>query len=187
MPTHSISICAFLSVLALAFLSGCSTYNVVAEGADTKLMLRGNDPVGYFTASKPVKGDPAIAAQYDGVTYRFVSNEHREMFQRDPKKYAPAYGGTCAGGANYALKTPVGADTFKIVDGRLFMFGGASAKRHWEMDEQKNIAMADAYWENEMKDVPMRLQNYKRWTFRVAHYKTDAELEAQWQARFAKK
>ncbi|MFM9887247.1 MAG: YHS domain-containing (seleno)protein [Burkholderiales bacterium] len=174
-------------LLLIALLSGCATNNVISDGADANLMLRGNDPVAYFTMDKAVKGDPAIKADHDGVTYRFVSNEHREMFQRDPKKYTPAYGGTCAGGANYALKTPIGAETFKIEEGRLFMFGGASSKRHWEMDEVKNIAMADAYWENEMKNVPMRLQNYKRWIFRVPHYKTDAELEAEWQARSGRK
>ncbi len=173
-------------LLLLTLVSGCATNNVISDGADSNLMLRGNDPVAYFTMDKAVKGDPGIKADHDGVTYRFINNAHRDMFQRDPKKYVPSYGGTCAGGANYALKTPVGAESFKIVDGRLFMFGGASAKRHWEMDEAKNIAMADAYWEDEMKNVPMRLQNYKRWILRVPHYKTDAALESEWRARSGK-
>jgi YHS domain-containing protein len=174
-------------VLLVAALSGCAVYNVVSQGDDARLMLRGNDPVAYFTMGRAVAGDPSLKADYDGVTYRFATREHREAFLASPAKYVPAYGGTCAGGANYALKTPVGADTFKIVGGRLFMFGGPSARRHWEMDEAENIRKADWYWENEMKNVPMRLQNYKRWTFRVPHYKTDAQLEAEWQARFGKK
>jgi hypothetical protein len=53
------------------------------------------------------------------------------------------------------------------------------------MDEKKNIEVGDAYWEKETKDVPFRVQNFKRYTFKVPGYKTDAELDAEWAARQA--
>ena len=31
------------------------------EGATVRLVLKGHDPVAYFTDSKPVKGDPKIS------------------------------------------------------------------------------------------------------------------------------
>lgn len=175
-----------LLLALLALLPGCATMNVVSEGADQQLMLRGNDPVAYHTQGKAVSGDPQIKAQHEGVTYRFASEEHRRVFLAAPQRYVPAYGGFCASGAPYALKANIGANTFKIVDGRLYLFGGARSRRHWEMDQQQNIALGDRYWEQETKDRPFRPQNWYRYTFRVPHYKTDAELEAEWQRRHGK-
>lgn len=39
---------------------------------------------------------------------------------------------------------------------------------------------------NETLDRPFRLQNWYRYIFRVPHYKTDAELEAEWQLRYGR-
>lgn len=173
-----------LLLLAIAVLSGgCATRNVISDGDDRHLMLRGNDPVAYFTEGRAVKGRPDLKADHEAVTYRFASEGNRSTFIASPDRYVPAYGGVCSNGANYALKTAVGADTFKVYKGRLYMFGGPGALKHWEMDPDENIRLADGYWNNEMKDTPNKLQNLKRWVFRVPHYKSDAELEAMWQAR----
>jgi len=177
---------ALVAVIVLA-ASGCSTRNVVSDGDDAKLMLRGNDPVAYHTVGKPVQGDPGIKATHDGLTYRFASESNRKVFLADPERYVPAFGGYCASGAHYALKARIGAETFKIVDGRLYLFGSPRSRRHWEMDQAENIKLGEWYWENETKDRPDRLQNWYRYTFRVANYKTDAELEAEWQRRYGKK
>lgn len=174
------------ALLALACLSGCATRNVISDGEDSNLMLRGNDPVAYFTMNKAVKGNPAIKAQHEGLTYRFISRSHRELFVKTPDRFVPAYGGFCASGAHYALKSNIGADSFKIVDGRLFLFGGERSRKHWELDEKANIALGDKYWAEETKDAPFRLQNWKRYIFKVPHYKTNAELEAEYRKRYGR-
>ena len=125
----------WLLLVLLVQLSGCAKINVVSDGADTQLMLRGNDPVAYHTLGRVVTGDPQIKAQYEG---------------------------------------------------RLYLFGSERSRRHWEMDQQKNIALGDRYWEQETKDRPFRPQNWYRYTFRVPDYKTDAELEVEWQRRYGK-
>jgi YHS domain-containing protein len=176
----------WLLLLLLGLLPGCAKINVVSDGADSQLMLRGNDPVAYHTQGRAVPGNPLIKAQHEGATYRFTGEEHRRIFLSAPQRYVPAYGGFCASGAPYALKANIGADTFKIVDGRLYLFGSARSLRHWEMDQQQNIALGDRYWEQETKDRPFRPQNWYRYTFRVPHYKTDDELEAEWQRRYGK-
>lgn len=176
-----------LAVLALvAMLPACSTMNVVSDGEDARLMLRGNDPVAYHTLGRAVKGSPQIKAQHEDVTYRFVDEDNRRRFLAAPQRYVPAYGGFCASGAPYALKANIGAEVFKIVNGRLYLFGSARSRRHWEMDQAKNIELGDHYWEHETKNRPFRPQNWYRYTFRVPHYKTDAELEAEWQRRHGK-
>jgi YHS domain-containing protein len=57
--------------------------------------LEGYDPIAYFTDGKPQKGDANIEATYNGALYHFTSQAHREMFEKAPSKYAPAYGGYC--------------------------------------------------------------------------------------------
>jgi len=174
-------------VLVASALAGCGTVmSTVTDGAVDNLMVGGNDPVAYFIDGKPVKGDPQIKSTYDGLAYRFASEAHKRMFDQNPGRYVPAYGGFCASGAPYALKARIGFETFKVVDDRLYFFGGPRSKRNWEMDEKKNIEVGDRYWEEETKDVPFRWQNFKRYTFKVPGYKTDAELDAEWQARQAK-
>lgn len=162
--------------------------NVTSDGADSRLMLKGYDPVAYFTAGRPVKGDPAIKADHAGVTYRFSSAVNRDSFVKDPAKYAPQYGGFCANGMVYAIPLGGEIEVFKIINGKLYMFGGAGSKRYFEMDQDKNLKLADGYWESEVKDSHWRLQSWKRvWFSKVPHYKTNRELAEEDEKRSGKK
>lgn len=178
---------AALALLAVAVLSGCGTVmNTTRDGADERLMLRGNDPVSYFTGQAPVRGDPEIKSTHQGLTFRFATAANKAEFDRNPARYVPGYGGFCASGAPYALKAAIGAEVFTIHDNRLYLFGSERVKAHWLMDVRDNLRLGDAYWENETKDVPYRIQNLKRYVLKVPHYKTDAELDAEYLRRFGK-
>jgi len=179
-------IVAALAVIALGLLAGCGTVkNTVSDGDDQALMLRGNDPVAYFTEGKAVKGNPAIKADYNGVTYRFASEANKATFLKDPKHYEPQYAGYCASGAPYALKAVIGADTFAIVNDKLYMYGSPRSRQGWMLDYVENIKTGDMYWETEIKDSYSRIQNIKRYTFKVPGYKTDDELDAIYAQRKA--
>lgn len=176
------------TVLLVALLSACGSMNAVSDGADARLMLRGNDPVAYFTAGKAVKGDPAIKADHAGVTYRFSSAGNRETFVKDPAKYAPQYGGFCSNGMAYAVPIAGETDNFKIINGKLYMFGGLGSKLFFEMDQQRNLKLADGYWDSEVRDSNWRWQSWKRvWFSKVPHYKTNRELAAEYEKRYGKK
>lgn len=174
----------FLAALSVA---GCGTvHNTVRDGDDERLMLRGNDPVAYFTVGRPIRGDAAIRSVYEGDTYRFASVANKRLFDANPKRYAPAWGGFCASGVHYALKAAIGAEVFAIHNGRLFLFGSERAKANWMMDADENIRLGDEYWEKELKNVPYRIQNARRLVFRVPHYRTDRELDAEHLRRFGR-
>ena len=176
----------WLLPVLLVVLAGCGTVrNTIAEGDDRSLMLRGNDPVAYFTEKRPVKGDPSIKAERDGATYRFASQANREAFLKNPARFEPAYAGFCASGAPYALKAAIGADVFYVHEDRLYLFGSDRSRKNWVMDAAENVKVGDRYWAEEMKDVPYRLQNARRYTFKVPGYKTDAELDAERERRRA--
>jgi YHS domain-containing protein len=113
---------------------------------ESGLALEGHDPVGYFVAGKPVKGDPQHEAVFDGARYHFASAANRETFEREPSKYAPAFGGYCGYAASIKKVSPVDVTIFQIIDGRLVLQHTPKAYRLFNADPDANLAKADANW-----------------------------------------
>ena len=110
------------------------------------LALQGYDPVAYFTDGKPAKGNPAHAAEFAGATYHFASAAHRELFVKEPAKYAPAYGGYCGYAASIGKVRPVKPEHWSIVDERLIIQHSQGAVELWEKDIPGNKVRADRFW-----------------------------------------
>ena len=55
--------------------------------------IKGYDTVSYFTEGKPTKGSEEYQVQWQGARWLFSSEENLKLFQSDPEKYAPQYGG----------------------------------------------------------------------------------------------
>ena len=179
---------ACFAVMAAALVSACGgSVNVVSEGGDANLMLRGNDPVAYFTTGRPVSGRIDIKAEHHDLIYRFASDENRRQFITSPDRYVPQFGAFCAQAMTYAVPTPASADVFKIIDGKLYLFADTRAKLYFEMDQARNLSLAWHYWDSEVQDANWRLQSFKRLMFRVPEYKSDTELAAEYRKRFGKK
>ena len=176
-----------LAVFAAALVAGCGSMNVVSEGGDSNLMLRGHDPVAYFTVGRPVRGNPEIRVEHRGTTYRFASEANRRMFITSPDRFVPQFGGFCTNGMAYSVPIAGETDNFKIIDGKLYMFGGFRSKLYFEMDQERNMKLANHYWETEVKDSNWRIQSWKRLVLRVPHYKTNAELAEEYEKRFGRK
>ena len=112
--------------------------------------IQGYDPVAYFTQNKAVKGQAANTVVYKNVTYRFATPANAEAFKASPDKYEPAYGGWCA----YAMgstgeKVEVDPETFKIKDGKLFLFYHTfinNTLNKWNKDEVNLHRKADQSW-----------------------------------------
>lgn len=181
-PSRFLAAVAFLWAVA-GLARGAGPYDTTADGADPRLMLRGHDPVAYFTTGKPAAGDPGFRTDFDGVTYRFVNEENRFAFMKNPLKYVPMFGGHCANSMAYAIPWGGEPDTWKIIDGRLYIFAGEAARRYFVMDEQANLRLAQRYWKAEVEGGIAIIQRYRRLALRVAHYKSDKELEAEWRTK----
>ena len=166
------------AVVALAglALAGCASNRVISDGPHRNLMLKGYDPVAYFTMGTPVPGKVEIAVVHDGLDYRFVSEEHRKMFLANPVRYVPKYGGFCAQGIAYAVMFGGEAEMFQIIDDRLFIFGDQGAIDGWNSSRKRHFEYAEHYWETEMKGMPYRLQTAKRFIFKVPHYLTGRQV-----------
>ncbi len=108
--------------------------------------IRGYDPVAYFTMGAAKRGKKNFSSEYGGATYRFVSPDHKTLFDMDPAKYVPAYGGYCAYGVAQGVKVKIQPDKFKIVDGKLYLNFNGSVQKTWEKDIPGYIKTADMNW-----------------------------------------
>lgn len=113
----------------------------------TDLALRGYNPVSYFTDGAPTPGEIDITAEHQGATYRFASAEHKAMFEADPAKYAPQYGGYCAFGLAQGYKFDGDPQVWKIVDDKLYLNLSSKVSTIWQQDVPGNIENADAKWQ----------------------------------------
>ena len=121
------------------------------------------------------------------MSFRFASAEHKALFDANPQKYLPQYGGYCADGLVYGIPWGGDADTWRIDDGKLYIFGGISSKEAFELDVPRNRQLADKYWAEEVKGRNSFVQRGYRLVFKVPHYKSGAELAQLVEAARAKK
>jgi len=135
-----------------AFLMVFLTAPVFAEepqvytGTFSDVAADGYDVVAYFTEGKAVEGDSDYATQYKGVTWHFVSAKHRDRFEENPGKYAPAYGGYCAWSVSQGRLVAGNPRHWAIEDGRLFLNYNAQVHETWLAKKSRFIAQADANW-----------------------------------------
>ena len=164
-------------------------WRTMSDGADNQLMLEGYDAVAYFTQNKAVKGDPAIKLERLGVTYRFSSEANKALFAAAPEKYMPQFGGFCANGIDYAVPWGGGGseNTWRIYKGKLYVFGGQNSRDEFEMDTVQNLDRAHALWNSEVAGANAVFTRYKRLIFRVPHYKSGAQLKAEYAAKLDSK
>ena len=161
--------------------------NAVADATDSRVMLKGADVVAYFTQSKYVQGDVKFKSDFEGVTFRFSSADHKALFDKEPQKYMPEYGGFCANGIVYGIPWGGDADTWKMIGGKLYIFGGQGSKDGFEVDEARHLQLADKYWKEEVSGSNSFLQRSKRLVFKVPHYKTGEEIAKEVAAAKGKK
>ena len=110
------------------------------------LAIQGYDPVAFFTDGKPVKGSPRFELRQRGALYRFASEEHRNAFQAEPRKYEPAFGGYCAYGVSRGKLVEVDVNAFQVVDGRLLLQYSKGVRDDFNKDPKGNLTKADANW-----------------------------------------
>ena len=180
-----------LAAAALAGLAGCapmvtqspgqglSPVNAVSEGEDKHLLLFGHDVVSYFTENTHRPGNPQVKSVYKGVTFRFSKPEHKALFDAAPEKYIPQFGGYCSNGIVYGIPWGGDADTWAMIDGKLYIFGGRASRDAFMLDVPGNMALANKYWNEEVNGSNAFWQRAKRMVFRVPHYKSGGELAAE--------
>jgi YHS domain-containing protein len=150
--TLRISLVMAAAVVSLGIVGGIAPSIVEAKTPPVysigkeQLALKGYDPVAYFVAGKPMKGDAQFKAVHNGATWYFSSTGNRDLFLAEPAKYAPQYGGYCAWAVSEGYTAPADPNVWKIVANKLYVNYNASVGSNWEKDTARNISRADKNW-----------------------------------------
>jgi YHS domain-containing protein len=110
------------------------------------IAIRGYDPVAYFREGGPREGKPELSASHGGATWRFASAEHKALFETDPERYLPAYGGFCAYGTSRGYLVKIEPEAWSIIGGRLYLNYDLGVRKTWLDDPKAYIARADTNW-----------------------------------------
>jgi len=117
-----------LSLAAALILPASTALAVDEHYISDSAVLGGYDVVAYHTVGQPTEGSSQHSTTYQGATWHFASADNKVLFESDPAKYAPAYGGWCAAGASKGKKVPTKPNLWAIVDGQLYV--NSSDKAH---------------------------------------------------------
>jgi len=135
----------FVAAMAV-FVAAVSTPAFAKDYTHSTPGISGYDLVAYFTDGKPMRGSGYQVSVFEGVTYAFASEEHKEMFEANPEKYVPAYGGYCAYGVAVGKKFVTDPEVWRIVDGTLYLNLDRDIQRKWQKDVPGHINTADGNW-----------------------------------------
>jgi YHS domain-containing protein len=108
--------------------------------------IDGFDVVAFFEDKIPRKGAVEYAYEWQDATWLFTSATNMEKFIAAPDQFAPQYGGYCAYGCADGHKAPTKAETWTIVNGKLYFNYNLEVKELWMKDQLKLIEMADYNW-----------------------------------------
>lgn len=147
-----------MNLLVIALLAGISLPALaqVVEPVDkNKIANGGYDVVAYFTDNAAAKGNTRYTQEYKGVKYQFATAEHKTLFAKSPDRYLPVCDGYCAWAvAEKAKKVPVDPNTFKVIDGKLYLFFNGdfsgsqfNALPEWNKNEKELLSQLPANWD----------------------------------------
>lgn len=137
---------AALSLAGIALADHAPGHKVLVLKNKDGAAILGYDAVAYFTDNKAVKGTPRIKSTYEGADYYFSSAEHKALFDANPTKYAPAYGGYCGYAASIDRLSPISPEWFQIIDGKLILQHNKKAYDLFNKELKENVVKADKNW-----------------------------------------
>jgi YHS domain-containing protein len=133
---------AFLVASPLASPKEKKLVNADPTGA----VLHGYDPVAYFTQNAAVQGDAKYKATYKGSTFYFASDANKRLFQKDPSKYAPQYGGFCAMAVSMGQLEDADPTMFTIHNNKLLVQRNEKAHQMFLSNPDGFHQKADQQW-----------------------------------------
>jgi len=123
----------------------------------TGLVIRGYDPVAYFSDGRPVPGRSDLSVEHKGGKYLFATAENRDKFKTNPDKYVPQYGGYCAYGVAIGKKFDVDPSSWRIEDGKLYFNLNPMILEKWSADIRGYIRKSEENWPQIREKTPSEL------------------------------
>lgn len=137
-----------IALLFISFLALSQESEINIDKNNTA--INGYDLITYYTESEPVQGLRSIRSEYKGATYYFTTQKNKKLFDKNPEKYLPEYGGWCA----YAMgasgnRVAINPQYYSIENDKLYLFykkGVTNTLKRWKKDPEKLKEKADSNW-----------------------------------------
>lgn len=137
---------AFAGVFAASAAAPALAVSPVNKSFFGNVAIEGYDPVAYFTDGKPVEGKSDFSYDWQGASWHFASAEHRDLFAKEPEKYAPQYGGYCAYAVSQGSTAGIDPEAWTVHEGKLYLNYDKKIQAKWTADMASYIEKADANW-----------------------------------------
>lgn len=109
--------------------------------------IMGYDPVAYFTEGRSRKGSEEFAYEWLGTPWHFSNAKHRDLFMSEPVKYAPQFGGYCAGEIAFdGITVNIDPDAWRIINGKLYLSYNKPTDEEWKAYAEDLLPKAEANW-----------------------------------------
>lgn len=105
----------------------------------------GFDVVSYFTAEKPIQGKEEFSTTWKDAIWLFSSEENKILFNENPDKYAPQYGGYCAFAVANGFTADCDGSVYKVENNQLFLSSSPETLEDFLGDSTK-AEMANQNW-----------------------------------------
>ena len=110
------------------------------------LGLHGADPVALLDQGTNAEGNASYAAAHDGVAYYFASEANLKVFEANPARYAPQYGGFCAFGVSVGKKFDGDPNFAAVLNDKLYVFLNEAVYKAYLKDQAGTIDKAESNW-----------------------------------------
>ena len=119
-----------------------ANYNVDSAN----VAIHGYDTVAYFTDGKPTKGNNEFEYEWEDARWLFSSATNLELFKANPERYAPQFGGYCAGGLAVGEYAEADPELFTITDGKLYLLKNEEYQTVWRGSPETSIHFGEYNW-----------------------------------------
>jgi len=108
--------------------------------------MQGYDPVALHDSGELRAGQLTNWAVWNGGLWLFSSERTKALFEEDPARYAPAFGGFCAECVSVGHKVPADPKYWAIQHGRLYLHASEQLRSTWARSPETRIAEAEKNW-----------------------------------------
>jgi len=115
----------------------------VAALDESRLAIRGYDPVAYFTLQRATPGVAQYTYEWDEHRWQFANARHRDLFKADPVRYAPQFENFCAVALARGEVREASPEYWLIIDGKLYLFGKAIGPDAFRKDLKTTLERAE--------------------------------------------
>ena len=138
-----------MALLAVGLALVLSVFRVQADNwiqSAQGVAVHGFDVVNYFETNSAKRGSSEFAVEWQGAVWHFVNARHRALFEQNPERYAPQYGGRCANGLSDGHVVGANPRNWRIIDGRLYFFFSRWGREQWASDVENQRELAKSLW-----------------------------------------